>query len=615
MNQIKQALPLIIVLLAGIFLFTALRPEKSKGDFDVVGFGKLPVLANGRVKPYDTLARNSLLMIHGKQTYREENGSSVSAIEWLLEVLFKPEQADVKKVFLINNPEVLGLFGWEQNKEKYFSFKQLEPFLQDIERQAKLAGAVESANRNAFQREIYKLYNRLLLYHRLKNSFRPEDSKKFNQEIALYQNSIAPGAEALRKKKSNQPYSKDDLDLITEFGQRYQYLSDMAYFLAVPPDPGTKKGEGSGWQSTGQALMNLLKTGTLPSSMGYLVALDEAYREQNENLFNKTVKEFYDSYSSAFPKDAKKSNYEHFFNHFEPFYQCMVLYVVIFIFAWISWLKWPEVFGQSAFLLLVMTFVVHTWGLGSRMYLQGRPPVTNLYSSAIFIGWAAVLLGIILERIYRNGVAMVTVSAKGFLTLLIAHHLSVEGDTLEMMRAVLDSNFWLATHVVVVTLGYASTFLAGKLAIIYFIRGHLTNSMDEKTSRNLGSMVYGIVCFATVFSFVGTVLGGIWADQSWGRFWGWDPKENGALLIVLWNAIILHARWAKFIDRRGLMAMAVFGNIVTSFSWFGVNMLGIGLHSYGFMDSAFTWLMAFDISQVLIIVLFYILPFRPVRTN
>ena len=107
----------------------------------------------------------------------------------------------------------------------------------------------------------------------------------------------------------------------------------------------------------------------------------------------------------------------------------------------------------------------------------------------------------------------------------------------------------------------------------------------------------------------GTTLGGIWADQSWGRFWGWDPKENGALLIVLWNAVTLHARWGGMIKERGLMAMAVFGNIVTSFSWFGVNMLGIGLHSYGFMDKAFPWLVGFDVSQVALIVL-ALLPLR-----
>jgi hypothetical protein len=109
------------------------------------------------------------------------------------------------------------------------------------------------------------------------------------------------------------------------------------------------------------------------------------------------------------------------------------------------------------------------------------------------------------------------------------------------------------------------------------------------------------VCFATLFSFVGTVLGGIWADQSWGRFWGWDPKENGALIIVLWNALILHARWGGLVRERGLMNMAIFGNIVTAWSWFGVNMLGIGLHSYGFMDAAFKWLMLFNASQIALI--------------
>jgi cytochrome c biogenesis factor len=141
------------------------------------------------------------------------------------------------------------------------------------------------------------------------------------------------------------------------------------------------------------------------------------------------------------------------------------------------------------------------------------------------------------------------------------------------------------------------------LAILYILLGFFTRQLTPDLGKTLNRMVYGVVCFATLFSFVGTILGGIWADQSWGRFWGWDPKENGALLIVLWNAVILHARWGGMIRQRGLMAMAVFGNIITSFSWFGVNMLGIGLHSYGFMDKAFPWLVGFDISQVVLMVM------------
>ena len=210
-------------------------------------------------------------------------------------------------------------------------------------------------------------------------------------------------------------------------------------------------------------------------------------------------------------------------------------------------------------------------------------------------------LGLILERIFRIGVGNLVGALTGFTTLVIAHNLAVTGDTMEMMRAVLDTNFWLATHVVVITLGYSAMFIAGLIAIVYVVLGVFTRLITREVDDILEKMVYGIICFATLFSFTGTVLGGIWADQSWGRFWGWDPKENGALLIVIWCAIILHARWDGMIKERGLMNMAIFGNIVTSFSWFGVNMLGVGLHSYGFMDAAFKWLLLFVVSQLALI--------------
>jgi ABC-type transport system involved in cytochrome c biogenesis permease subunit len=170
------------------------------------------------------------------------------------------------------------------------------------------------------------------------------------------------------------------------------------------------------------------------------------------------------------------------------------------------------------------------------------------------------------------------------------------------MQAVLDSNFWLSTHVITITLGYGGTFLAGMIATCYVVMNSLKKA-SQKLNLELYKMVYAIICFSLFFSFIGTVLGGIWADQSWGRFWGWDPKENGALLIVIFNAMILHARLAGMIHIRGLMLWSIFGNIVTAFSWFGVNMLGVGLHSYGFMNEAFQWLMLYNASQLLLIVL------------
>jgi len=201
------------------------------------------------------------------------------------------------------------------------------------------------------------------------------------------------------------------------------------------------------------------------------------------------------------------------------------------------------------------------------------------------------------------GMFAAVAAASGFASLIVAHHLSGDGDTMEMMRAVLDSNFWLGTHVITITIGYSGTFLAGAIAIAWTIRKHFGKGLDVATSKMLTSMAYGIVCFALFFSFIGTVLGGIWADQSWGRFWGWDPKENGALLIVLWNAVILHSRWGGYARDRGIMTMAIFGSVITSLSWFGVNMLGVGLHSYGFMDNAFWALSGFCASQLALMAL------------
>jgi ABC-type transport system involved in cytochrome c biogenesis permease subunit len=333
------------------------------------------------------------------------------------------------------------------------------------------------------------------------------------------------------------------------------------------------------------------------------VKLGRAWRDNQPAAFNAAVHEYRATLEHQIPALLRKCEVESRFGAAQPFYTSSELYVVAFLLAIFSWLKWPETLGRAAFRVVIVAWLLATAGILLRMWLEGRPPVTNLYSSALFIGWGAVALCLVIETFYRNAIGSAAAGLIGFATLVIAHHLSLTGDTLEMMRAVLDSNFWLATHVVAVTTGYSATFLAGFLALIYLGRGIFTRSLDGPTARALAGMVYGVVCFATLFSFIGTVLGGIWADQSWGRFWGWDPKENGALIIVLWNALILHARWGGLVRQRGLMALAIFGNVVTAWSWFGVNMLGVGLHSYGFIDAAFWWLAAFMGSQLLAILL------------
>ena len=135
-----------------------------------------------------------------------------------------------------------------------------------------------------------------------------------------------------------------------------------------------------------------------------------------------------------------------------------------------------------------------------------------------------------------------------------------------------------------------------------------TPALQRDMSKVLARMIYGSLCFAIFFSFVGTVLGGLWADDSWGRFWGWDPKENGALIIVLWNALVLHARWDGWIKDRGMAVMAMVGNVVTAWSWFGVNNLDVGLHSYGKSEDAINALLIFWVAQLALVGVGALLP-------
>jgi ABC-type transport system involved in cytochrome c biogenesis permease subunit len=589
MSKLTKYLPWSVGGLALLALLVAARAPSPVEGFDVDAFARLPVLEGGRVKPIDSVARNSLLMIRGQQSLPTYDPAgkylrSVSADEWLLDVMFRPEVADRQKPFVINDPDVLALIGQRQSQDRYYAFATLQPHLDEIGRQGMAAQSVDPKQRTRFQGAVVNLLERVELYFRLKNTIQIEGSPGLAMELGARGDPAA--------------------------AQRHTFLVDSAHFRILPPAPGQA---GAGWRSTGEALRGV---GPLAPGLEPLARLALAYQGRDAAAFNAAVGALRAADAASRPDAVSQSDHEIVFNRAEPFYLGMAIYVLALLAIFASWLRLPglvpegsrldrglKLLQPTAFALLCAGAIVHTLGLVSRVILQGRPPVTNLYSSAVFVGWGAVILGLILERIYRRGFATAIAAASGFASLIVAHHLTGDGDTMEMMRAVLDSNFWLGTHVITITIGYSGTFLAGAIAIAWTIRKHFGKGMDAATSKMLTSMAYGIICFALFFSFIGTVLGGIWADQSWGRFWGWDPKENGALLIVLWNAIILHARWGGFVRDRGIMAMAVFGNVITSASWFGVNMLGVGLHSYGFMDKAFYSLTGFWALNLAIIAL------------
>ncbi len=553
----------VVALLA--VLYTARPPAKIR-DLDLDGFGQLPVLEGGRVKPLDSLARNALLMIRSQQSVTFQ-GRTVTADEWLLDALFRPQVADEQPIFVVDDPEVLGLLGLKQSRNRYYSFKDIRPRVEELERQAQAAGRIDAKQRTRFQAAAVNLSERIYIYWRLQNSV---------------QISGAPGGLMAELATAGAP----------EAGERTRYLTQMAYFRPLAPQVGQAP---EAWKSVGEALTAQGKhPGLVP-----LAKLANAYAWSDAPGFNQALGELR-LLAAARPDVTGQTRAEVYFNRIQPFLAGIVIYVMALLLLFVSWIWKPQLLQPTSFALLLAGTLVHTLGLAYRVVLQGRPPVTNLYSSAVFVGWGAVVLGVLLEWVYRKGFGTAVAAASGFASLIVAHNLANDGDTMEMMRAVLDSNFWLGTHVLTITIGYSGTYLAGAIAIGWALRRHLVKNPDPATSKALYGAAYGVICFSVFFSFLGTVLGGIWADQSWGRFWGWDPKENGALLIVLWNAIILHARWGGFARERGIMTMAIFGNVITSLSWFGVNMLGVGLHSYGFMDKAFWALAGFSASQVVL---------------
>ncbi|MGA2029720.1 MAG: cytochrome c biogenesis protein CcsA [Verrucomicrobiota bacterium] len=606
----RKWFPLLLMLAMALWFFGNLQTPKDK-DFAFSEFGQLPVVFNGRLKPMDSLARNSLLQIREKQTLNtepwkgwNENPKIISATEWLANVMMNPQAADAWPVFRVDNPDLITFLKLPEKNEaqhqdgKHYSWNQIAPSLGSFDKENERVEKIEGVSRNAYEHAVIKVHERMELYAQLKNTIQPSDAQNWKQELTDYENSIPASVTAVRAQQAGQKYDERTFNQFLAELQRFDFMASLEPPLIVPP-----QNSSGDWQRVGMVLLEAAKGETISPAVQDYAAMADAFKNGNVAGFNSALADFRASLVPEFSRALAKSRAEVFFNQMQPFYNAMVIYVFAGLLAIFSWFNLSETLRRSSVWLIALALFIHTTGLIYRIVLQDRPPVTNLYSSAIFIGWGACLLGLILEKFHKNGIGAVVSAGMGFITLIIAQNLELDGDTMEMMRAVLDTNFWLATHVVAVTTGYASTFVAGFLGLIYIVRGVFTKTLDEATGKSLARMIYGIVCFATLFSFVGTVLGGIWADQSWGRFWGWDPKENGALIIVLWNALILHLRWGGMIRERGLAICAVGGNIVTSWSWFGVNMLGIGLHSYGFTDAAFKWLTLFVVSQIGFIVL------------
>ncbi len=245
----------------------------------------------------------------------------------------------------------------------------------------------------------------------------------------------------------------------------------------------------------------------------------------------------------------------------------------------------------------IMTAVILTALFAMRSYVAARPPMSSLYEVVMLVALLFMCFesGAFVFCKRRSYTLMIPITLMAAALLFFAKFILEPGDTFQPISAVLNSSVFLTLHVFTIALGFAGMILSGVVAHLVLYRG--------AKATPLYTLMYASLVFGAVFTVLGTLLGGIWADFAWGRFWGFDPKECGALFVILWAMLALHLRAGKLVSLRGFAIINCFNVIVTFLCWFGVNLLGVGLHSYGFQSNSVIWLVAFIVVDLIMIAL------------
>ncbi len=497
----------------------------------------VPVQDAGRIKPFDTFARESMQLIYGKRSYSKADASEVM-LTW---ILAGDQWANTQFVEVRHSglKEALNL------KKEQIHFSPNE-----------LLGNVKLP----------------LVFSELQN--RRERQEKLN------------------------PYFQAVQRLESQLGLLQMISQGQAPGLVPNPEDSDK------WLPPENLPPQIQDTFVLlvKSFLEFVQNQDEASSKNLEGQIDKLRSQAL-TVAPAKNPDLTKVRIEVHYNEFHPFMWSWIAYLigVLFFIAYsVRGYGWQSVLG---WVFLSLGFFLHTYGMGLRVYLAGRPPVSNMYETVVWVPWGAVLFGFILERIQKSKIVLISSAAIATLCLILTDLApAVLDPSLHPLEPVLRSTFWLTTHVLIITISYAAFFLAfalGDLLLFYYMRG------EEKYQKqiNAGVMsIYRCIQIGVVLLAAGIILGGVWADYSWGRFWGWDPKETWALIALLGYLAILHGRLSGWIRQFGMAVSSVLSFSLVIMAWYGVNfVLGAGLHSYGFGAGGVEYVTAFVVLHILFV--------------
>lgn len=517
------------IFLSLIAIFISFSVQAKPGD----ALKALPVQDGGRIKPYDSFAREMLEIVYGKTTFEKRNATEI-VLTWML----APQSWEDKKIFEVRNHQVLEALKLPKD-QRYFTGNEIFGNERFTLLRQELNNKRETKEKlNPYFQALQRIENQFVVF----------------QEVA-----------AGRMLKLIPPKEGDTwiavADMQPEHQEKFMELTKafIAYIGAIAAEESTT--------APGEALDKAV------------LDFEAVARAENPELYD---------HSSVVKAELH-------YNSFHPFRWAYVFYFMSFIVLLLVWTLNKESLVKVAWGFLIIGFILNTYGFGLRMYIMGRAPVSNMYETVVWVAWGTVLFAAILEIIYKMRLIMIAGTLVAAFSLVIADFApAVLDPTLQPLEPVLRSNYWLTIHVMTITISYAAFFLAfglGDVGLVYYLRGE---KKHQEQIRGIVTGIYRSIQIGVAFLAPGIILGGIWADYSWGRFWGWDPKETWALIALLGYLAVLHARYAGMIKNFGMIVTAILTFSLVIMAWYGVNfVLGAGLHSYGFGAGGIEYVSAF----------------------
>jgi cytochrome c-type biogenesis protein CcsB len=534
------------VLFRGIGYGQSDIPAANSGGLDFKQSGLLAIQDGGRRKPIDTFARETLIRITGRSTYTDKAGRKWQPNDFLLSALLETRDWKSEPMVLISSGQLIEQVGLDKTQRR-FSFAQLTGSA-ELQRIANEARALKRAEKplDRVQQEALSVNDRLALLGNVMNG------------NALL---IVPSPQ-----RETDAWVVPDPAAVTPYYDQTQFAPALS------------------------ELTKMMRAYTQGDAFNF----SSAARQLRDNLRALSA--------SIYPQERELRR-EYFYNHFDGFYRaiwCYGIALIILIVAHVR--KRGRVLQNVGVAIALLGLAFQAAGIVMRCLIAGRPPVTNMYESIIWVSFAVLLFGMIFFARYRAPVYLLAALPVTLVSLLLVHQMPIAMPaSIDPLVPVLRDNFWLTVHVLTITLSYAAFALAMGFGHILLWR-YARNPAAASADAPMHFWLYRVLQLGVLLLAAGTILGGVWANYSWGRFWGWDPKETWALIALLCYIVTLHGRLAGWWTEFGLVVASVVCFLAILMAWYGVNfVLGKGLHSYGFGVGGETYVAIFVVLDLLFV--------------